>query len=237
MSANLAGQGASGLNANPARNAGNKEKLEVKRFSLYAFAALAFLASYVPSWAQLSEKTFELAVNPKFADCLGVPYGPEPTATVTLQRGNLSDVLILTAHHLKPNLAFDLFTTQRTNLLANGQADPAFTNFGLAWYQTDLEADSNGDAEVAIKTILLDQIFGFDPAAGLPPTNTFHVGFWFNNPKDAAACGFPVNQPTPFNGEHRAGPNAMMSVPDVQTNLGPLCTSPMPHGNSFVCHP
>ena len=208
----------------------------MKRLSLFAVAVLAMFAAVMPTWAQQPEKTFELAVNPKFVDCLAAP-GYQPTATVTVQRGELSDVLILSAHHLKPNLAFDLFTTQKTNLLANGQVDPSFTNFGLAWYQTDVQANSNGDAEVAIKTILLDQIFGFDPAVGLAPTNTFHVGFWFNNPKDAAACGFPVNQPTPFNGEHRAGPNAMMSLPDVQTNLGPLCTNPVQHGSGFVCHP
>jgi hypothetical protein len=212
-------------------------ELEVKRLFLTAIAAMALFLSVQPTWAQLSETSFNLAVNPKFVDCLGVPFGPQPTASVTVQRGNLSDVLILTAHHLKPNLAFDLFTTQNTSLLANGQPDPNFKNFGLAWYQTDVEADSNGDAEVAIKTVLLDQIFGFDPAAALPPTNTFHVGFWFNNPKDAVACGFNPNQPTPFNGEHRAGPNAMMSVPDNQTNLGPLCTNPELHGSTFVCHP
>ena len=45
--------------------------------------------------------------------------------------------------------------------LADGQVNPHFKNFGLAWYQTDVQADGNGDAEVAIKTILLDQIFGF----------------------------------------------------------------------------
>jgi hypothetical protein len=60
----------------------------------------------------------------------------------------------------------------------------------------------------------------------LKPTNTFHMGFWFNNPADAARCGFDVNKPTPFNGEHRAGPLAMISVPVPPTNLGPLCTSP-----------
>jgi hypothetical protein len=207
----------------------------VKRLSLVAIAVAALFVSVVPTWAQLSERTFDLSVNPKVADCLGVPYGPKPTATVTIQRGNLSDVLILTAHHLKPNLAFDLFTTQNTNLLPDGELDPQFKNFGLAWYQTDVEADSNGDAEVAIKTILFDQIFGFDPAIGLQPTNTFHVGFWFNNPKDTFSCGNPP--PTPFNGEHRAGPNAMMSVPDAQTKLGPLCSNPELKGSTFVCHP
>jgi hypothetical protein len=53
------------------------------------------------------------------------------------------------AHHLKPNLAFDLFTIQLTNLLSGGQVNPNLKNFGLAWYQTDVRADSSGQAEVA----------------------------------------------------------------------------------------
>jgi hypothetical protein len=31
---------------------------------------------------------------------------------------------------------------------------------------------------------------------------------------------------TPFNGEHNAGPLVMISVPDAQTDLGPLCVNP-----------
>jgi hypothetical protein len=58
------------------------------------------------------------------------------------------------------------------------------------------------------------------------PINTFHLGFWFNNPADAEACGFDVTKPTPFNGEHNAGPLAMISVPDATTGLGPLCLNP-----------
>jgi hypothetical protein len=69
------------------------------------------------------------------------------------------------------------------------------------------------------------------------PTNTFHVGFWFNDPLDAVACGFDPTKPAPFNGEHKAGPNAMMSVPDSTTNLGPLCTNPTAHEGRFVCNP
>jgi hypothetical protein len=141
----------------------------------------------------------------------------------------------LHAYHLKPHLAFDLFTIQNSNLLASGAPDPEFKNFGLAWYQTDVQADSNGEAEVAIKTILLDQIFGFDPASGLQPTHTFHVGFWFNNPDDAVACGFDPRKPTPFNGEQHAGPNAMISLPTAVTGLGPLCTQPIKVGEVFAC--
>jgi hypothetical protein len=208
----------------------------VKRFSLIAIAVLALFTSAMSMWAQAPEKSFELAVNPPFVNCVSQP-GFQATSNVVVHRGELNDVLFITAHHLKPNTGFDVFTTQKTNLLASGAIDPAFTNFGLAWYQSDLQSDQNGDAEVAIKTILLDQIFGFDPAVSLAPVNTFHLGFWFNNPKDAASCGFDVTHPTPFNGEHRAGPNAMMSVPDIQTALGPLCTNPVDHNGSFTCNP
>jgi hypothetical protein len=190
----------------------------------------------MPSWAQVvQETTFNLTPQEKFIPCFA-QYGYTPTAQVIVQRGTDNDVLILRAQHIKPNLDFDLFTIQNSNLLANGEINPNFTNFGLAWYQSDLQADSNGNVDIAIKTILLDQIFGFDPAASLPPTNTFHVGFWFNKPSDAEACGFDVTKPTPFNGQHKAGPNAMISLPNAETQLGPLCTAPLKQGNSFVCN-
>jgi len=76
-------------------------------------------------------------------------------------------------------------------------------------------------AACAYQHLLLDQIFGFDPDVSFRD-QTFHLGFWFNNPEDAAACGFNVNTPTPFNGEHKAGPFAMISLPEPSTHLGPL---------------
>jgi hypothetical protein len=115
--------------------------------------------------------------------------------------------------------------------------DPSFVNFGLAWYQTDLQVGSSGSGSAKIQTILVNQIFGFDPAASLAPTNTFHVGFWFNNPNDAAACGFDVTKPTPFNGEHQAGPLAMESLPDATTDLGPLCLNPNTSTVPATCNP
>jgi hypothetical protein len=48
---------------------------------------------------------------------------------------------------------------------------------------------------------------------------------------DAAACGFPADDPTkftPFNGEHKADPLAMINVPESSTRLGPLCSNPDP---------
>ena len=204
----------------------------------WLIAALVIINLGVPAkWilAQVPEIAFKLQTQPKFANCLGLTGGPAPTAQVLVQRGELNDVLILRAKHLRPNIGFDLFTIQNTNLLPNGQPDPNFKNFGLAWYQTDVKADSEGNAEVAIKTILLDQIFGFDPAANLLPTHTFHVGLWFNSPGDAVACGFDPTKPTPFNGEQNAGPNAMITLPNARTNLGPLCTGPRKQGSAYVC--
>ena len=209
----------------------------MKKFIVAALAAFSFGIVATPASAQVRETLFDLVPQPKFLSCLGVPGGPKPTAQVLVKRGELNDFLILRAEHLKPHLQFDLFTIQNSNLLSNGTVDPNFSNFGLAWYQTDVEADGRGYAEVAIKTILLDQIFGFDPASSLQPTHTFHVGFWFNNPEDAAACGFNPAEPTPFNGEQKAGPNAMISLPNPVTNLGPLCTNPVQDGSTFTCHP
>jgi hypothetical protein len=207
----------------------------MKKCLTLTFAAISLGFAGNTAYSQVPETVFKLVPQPKFVNCLGVPYGPPPTAEVIVERGELNDVLILRAHHLKPNLGFDLFTIQNSNLESNGLVDPTVKNFGLAWYQTDLQADSEGEAEVAIKTILLDQIFGFDPAAGLLPTHTFHVGFWFNKPEDAAACGFDPTKPTPFNGEQHAGPNAMISLPNPVTKLGPLCTGPRKQGSTFVC--
>ena len=194
-----------------------------------------------PAQDKKDEISFDLVPNPQFVDCLRKSSYAEPKARATVIRGKLNDTMILDLDGFKPGLAFDLFTVQRSPFLSDKTPDLSFKgSFGLAWYQSDIEiAKHSDDGHVRIKTILLDQIFGFDPDASLPPTNTFHVGFWFNNPQDAAACGFPANDPTkltPFNGEHKAGPFAMISVPDQTTQLGPLCTDPDPaHPGS--CNP
>ena len=191
--------------------------------------------------AQSDVAHFELLPNPKFVGCLGVPGGPTPEARVLVHRGKLNDRLEISARHIRPGLAFDMFTVQRTNLLSDGSVDPAFTgSFGLAWYQSDLEANSEGRIDASIKTILLDQIFGFDSELSNPsPINTFHLGFWFNDPNDANVdgCVFDVTHPTPFNGEHTAGPLAMISVPDADTKLGPLCINPNTDNDPATCNP
>jgi hypothetical protein len=201
---------------------------------------LSVVAPSVKPPAEEDVVRFELHPNPQFAPCFSEkPNSPKkaPSVQVTVVRGDLNDELFLRGKNFKPHLQFDLFTVQNSSLDAKGKPVLGFKNFGLAWYQTDLESDDKGVMSVSIRTILLDQIFGFDPAVNLPPTNTFHVGFWFNDPKDAAACGFDVTKPTPFNGEHKAGPLAMISVPNAVTGLGPLCTKPDTSVTPARCNP
>ncbi|MDP9318684.1 MAG: hypothetical protein M3O94_06370 [Actinomycetota bacterium] len=178
-----------------------------------------------------SQTTFKLWANKPFLSCAQA-QGKHAKVSATVTSGNLNDSMTLSLSGFKPNLAFSLFTIQKSNQLANGDPDPNFTNFGLAWYQSDMQVGANGTGTVTIHTILLNQIFGFDPAVSLAPTNTFHVGFWFDDPADAAACGFTGT--TPFNGEHNAGPNAFITRPDAVNDLGPLCTTPAGPG---VCNP
>jgi hypothetical protein len=183
---------------------------------------------------------FALAPNPKFLRCLAqYPDDPNraPVVEATVVRGELNDGLFLRGQNVKPGLAFDMFTVQNSSLGPDGKPDPAFKNFGLAWYQSDLEAKDNGKMRAEIRTILLDQIFGFDPAVTLPPTGTFEVGFWFNNPADAQPCSADPIVPTPFNGEHQAGPLAMITLPNATTGLGPLCTKPDTSVTPARCSP
>ena len=215
------------------------ERLELG--TLVIALATTLGSALLPTTALAQDKkdeiSFDLVPNPAFIDCLRKSSHEEPRAHATVIRGKLNDTLILDLDGIKPGLAFDLFTVQRSPFLSNKTPDPAFKSvfkgsFGLAWYQSDIQVGKNSDdGHVRIKTILLDQIFGFDPDVALPPTNTFHLGFWFNNPQDVGTCGFPANDPTqftPFNGEHNAGPFAMISAPDPTTQLGPLCTDPDP---------
>jgi hypothetical protein len=227
-----------------------KKALSLKVAVLAALVVAGMAALTQPMAAQdasqdiqapvVATKAFLLHPNPKFLSCLGVAGGKTPFVRASVVRGNLNDTLTITGKNFKPGLAFDMFTVQRSNLLADATVDPSFTNFGMAWYQSDLEADSTGAFTATIQTILFDQIFGFDPDQSNPsPINTFHVGFWFNDPNDANVdgCTFDVTKPTPFNGEHNAGPLAFITVPNATTNLGPLCTSPNTKTVPVSCNP
>jgi hypothetical protein len=185
---------------------------------------------------KVEETTFPLFPQSTLLNCLKPSRGaPTPQVTVEVNRGDLNDRATVELRGFKPNLDFDLFTIQHSPQTANGAAD-ANPSVGLAWYQSDLHVQADGTGEARVRTVLLDQIFGVDKDVSLAPTNTFHLGFWFNNPADAGNCGFTGF--TPFNGEHHAGPLAFVTRPNQKTNLGPLCTDPISNGGgTFTCNP
>jgi hypothetical protein len=202
--------------------------------SAMVVAFAAFLTCASNAGAASTRSTFHLIANPTFLSCLS--GSGTPSATVTVVKGKLNDTLTIKLRHVKPKLAFDLFTVENSPFLSDGTPNGSFPgNFGLAWYQSDIQANAAGNATVAIRTILVNQIFGFDAGTGLAPVNTFNVGFWFNDPADAAGCGFTGT--TPFNGEHAAGPMAMISGADVTTALGPLCLDPNTGTVPATCNP
>ncbi len=82
------------------------------------------IAAYAASGT--TEASFSLTPNPKFVNCLAeFPKDPSrpPAASVEVEKGDLNDRLTLHLHNIKPNLAFDLFTVQRSSLDAQGQPD------------------------------------------------------------------------------------------------------------------
>jgi hypothetical protein len=148
-------------------------------------------------------------------------------AKVTIESQGPVEVMRISAKHLPPNTDFDLFVIQVPN-----------APFGLSWYQGDLESDGSGHAHgtfvgrfsietfiVAPGTAPAPVVFSgpFPDASSNPPTNPvqlYHLGLWFNSPKDAAAAGC-AGATTPFNGEHDAGVQAL-STQNFPIQAGPL---------------
>ena len=210
----------------------------VKRHPTRIVAAAGALVALIlgplaGSGSATTSRTFSLFPTLSTLSCVSVSGQAAPTAKGTVTAGGNNDTLTVQLSHFKPGLTFDMFTVERSNQLANGSANPQ-TGFGLAWYQSDIHVSSGGNGSATIHTILVNQIFGFDPDVSLAPTNTFNVGIWFNKPSDAAPCGF-AGPPTPFNGEHSAGPVAFITRPNATTGLGPLCLKPNTSTSPATC--
>ena len=128
------------------------------------------------------------------------------------------------------NTGFDPFAIQVPN-----------APFGVSWYQGDLETDKHGNARGTFVGRFSAETFAIAPntapapsvhssptpdATSNPkfgPIHTFHLGLWFNSPKDAVKAGC-AGTTTPFNGDHNAGVQAMTTsgFPDTAGPLGRL---------------
>jgi hypothetical protein len=157
------------------------------------------------------------------ANCL-----PSAKAKVTIHSIGPVEIMDVNAEGLPPKTEFDFFVIQQPN-----------APFGLSWYQGDVETNGAGKAHQQFIGRFSIETFAVAPgsvpapvvhtdgpfpdAASNPvfgPIHTFHLGLWFNSPKDAqaAGCGGAV---TPFNGDHNAGVQ-VLSTRNFANDQGPL---------------
>ena len=155
---------------------------------------------------------------------------PNAHAAVTVASLGPVEVMTVDIGGLPPHREFDFFVIQIPN-----------APFGLAWYQGDIETDAQGEGHQLfvgrfnIETFIVAQPPGGQPAPvvhnqppfpdasmnpATEPIHTYHLGLWFGSPAAAQAAGCP-NTVTRFNGDHRAGIQAL-STRQFADRFGPL---------------
>jgi hypothetical protein len=186
------------------------------------FACSAALLASSPASAR--KFSFAMPVSAGAATCL-----PNATAQVTITPHGATDEMHVRATGLPPNTDFDLFVIQIPT-----------APFGFSWYQGDIQTDDTGVGDgdfvgrFSVETTVVDPntaaapvVFQTDAAQNPAPLDltkpsiqTYHLGLWFNRPKDAARAGCPSAQ-TPFNGEHNAGIQ-VLNTANFPVDAGPL---------------
>ena len=187
-----------------------------------AVAGLAMLGAAVamPD-AQADEKIQFKMVR---SQTLPKACAPHARATVTVKSLGFAEQMTISATGLPARTEFDAFVIQVPNF-----------PFGVSWYVGDLETNWRGEAKKTFVSRFSRETFAVAPnAAPAPgvhkgdakvnpafkPIHTFHIGIWFNSPKDAKRAGCP-DVVTPFNGEHNAGPQ-ILSTRNFRDGHGPL---------------
>ncbi len=195
------------------------------RCAQWKTAALAALAittmASTPAFAgdDDDENKFDLVSSAAFL--------PHAHGRVKIESVGPVEIMNVKVWGLPPNTDFDFFVIQVPK-----------APFGLSWYQGDIETNRFGVGfgrfvgRFNIETFIVGP--GTAPApfvhnSPIPdattspatgPIHTFHLGLWFNSPKDAQKAGGPANV-TPFNGEHNAGVQVLNSS-NFPDNAGPL---------------
>jgi hypothetical protein len=163
----------------------------------------------------------------KFDLVSSAAFLPHAHGRVKIESVGPVEIMNVKVWGLPPNTDFDFFVIQVPK-----------APFGLSWYQGDIETNRFGVGfgrfvgRFNIETFIVGPGIApaptphsspipdsaSNPATG--PIHTFHLGLWFNSPKDAQKAGGPANV-TPFNGEHNAGVQVLNSS-NFPDNAGPL---------------
>jgi hypothetical protein len=122
----------------------------------------------------------------------------------------------VTISGMPANTGFDLLVIQTPN-----------KPFGVAWYQTDIHAGSNGSGSATVRGVFGVETFSVSAGGTVtfPPTHQYHLGLWFNKPNVPfnLGCEPGATSPivTPFNGQQHAGIQ-VLNTANFPDNAGPL---------------
>jgi hypothetical protein len=155
--------------------------------------------------------SFKLVPSPGIKACL-----PKAGGNVTITPGDENDTMKVSIHGMPSGAGFDLFVIQEP-----------LKPFGVAWYQTDVNAGTYGDGSATVKGVFDVETFSVSlgGTTTFSPTHQYHLGLWFNNPKTPFKLGCEPGATTPtvtpFNGEQHAGIQAL-NTSNFPVNAGPL---------------
>ncbi len=186
------------------------------------------LAASNGSLSKQQANTFSFTFNMVPASAAIQQCLPHALGTVTITKGSQNDELTLHVVGLAPSTGYDLFVLQIPH-----------APFGIAWYQSDLETNSNGEGTVSVRGIFNIETFSISPGtvttkgregndqtgATFGAVNQYHLGLWFNDPQVPFNLGCEPGRTlplvTPFNGEQHAGILAL-NTSNFPDSAGPL---------------
>jgi hypothetical protein len=155
--------------------------------------------------------SFRLVPSAGISSCL-----PHARGFVTITTHDENDTMVVRVAGLPKNSEFDLFVIQVPN-----------KPFGVAWYQTDVDTGRFGTGSATVRGIFDAETFSVSlgGTTTFGPTHQFHLGLWFNNPRQPfrLGCEPGATSPTvtPFNGEQHAGIQ-VLNTGQFPDNAGPL---------------
>jgi hypothetical protein len=174
-------------------------------------AGLASAGASTAAPAKSHSFSFNLVPSPGIKACL-----PHAGGRVTITPGAENDTMTVSIHGMPANAGFDLFVIQQP-----------LKPFGVAWYQTDVNAGAYGSGSATVRGVFDVETFSVSVGGTttFSPTHQYHLGLWFNSPKTPfkLGCEAGASAPvvTPFNGEQHAGIQ-VLNTSNFPTNKGPL---------------
>jgi hypothetical protein len=184
------------------------------KFGVLAAVAVVTVSVAAASSSNAASTSFTFSLQRSSAaitSCL-----PHARGSVTITTGSQNDLMKVSIAGMPHNRGFDLFVIQQPG-----------APFGVSWYQTDIQAGSNGTGSATVRGVFDVETFSVSPGGTVTfaPTHQYHLGLWFNNPNVPFNLGCEPGQPmpivTPFNGEQHAGIQ-VLNTAQFPDNAGPL---------------